>query len=1081
MSRAATLALLLLLLPSVAKAAPPDLISDSFLQGVSGESFGHAMATAGDVNGDGYSDVLVGAPTAGSLNWGTVYLFYGNGDGIDETAAWSFNGGVVAQCGFSVAPAGDTNGDGFGDFLVGAPYGGLGEGGEGLVYLFAGSASGPSLLNTFQVNDNGAHFGYSVSWAGDVNGDGYDDIMAGAPDWGGFGSPFYIPVQGLARVYHGGPNGPDDTADWSLSGGQTASSFGFSVAGLGDVNGDGYADVMVGAPHWDPGIIDTNNGKVYCYLGSATGLATSPTWEAVGAGGGDLFGSWVAGGADINGDGYNDALIGAPDYTTIGGAFYWTLGSAGGLLSTNRVSPAQIDFGQNLSMMGDFNGDGFADVIVGGDANYANIYEGSPNGLLFSASAGGQIASYGEVVACAGDVDGDGTSDFLINHPDAPGGGIVRLYLGGRQVPGSVVPEQEVMGSAPGESFGAAVASAGDVNGDGLDDFIAGSPTVGGSDEGRVSVYHGTVAGLFFPDWVSNGTTPGGSLGEAVASAGDVDGDGYADIVVGEPGADKIHVYMGSASGLSASPDWTFQDDEAGSRLGASVDGAGDINGDGYADIVAGAPLYDGDYVEQGRVRVFMGSAQGMTNSGFRIYNFQSGGYFGASVAGIGDGDGDGFDDVAIGTPGYTLTEVDQGSAFVFFGASNTMTGPWASTGGAAAGDANGSSIAAAGDVNGDGFADFVVGAPLADQGGTADVGTARIYFGSDVGVPFLTSRTIPAPAIWPNRQWGRSVSSAGDLASLGKTMVAIGNVNNLGGAQLGLVEVTSSSYAHIGYLNSGANGTNLAVAVAGDLDGDGLPEIAMGTPLGNGTNGGFAIFSPHMDLGPNIRSIKPRLTDMGGDPVALRGLTQPNGLRIEMKGWLPTGRTRLRLESQMAQHLDPYGSVEAGSWVNSGSPVNQGVALSENVPTSLIDGQRYRWRLRVASQNPFVPHGRWITDTPNSDSLYGFRVDVVTAIAEVPSSFRAQSRMLAPYPNPFNPTTNLQFELEVPHGVSLRIVNLAGRVVRTLHRGPLEAGEHRMQWDGQDDAGRSVASGSYIAVLEVGQDRETRKLVLVK
>jgi hypothetical protein len=128
------------------------------------------------------------------------------------------NGETSGQLGFSLAPAGDVNGDGLDDVACGAPLWDNGETNEGGVFLYYGRADGdldgPVIL---EMNDEDAWFGRSVSWAGDVNGDGYDEVPAGAPRWGGFGTPFYVPVQGAARMYYGAAGTP--TTFWSRSGG----------------------------------------------------------------------------------------------------------------------------------------------------------------------------------------------------------------------------------------------------------------------------------------------------------------------------------------------------------------------------------------------------------------------------------------------------------------------------------------------------------------------------------------------------------------------------------------------------------------------------------------------------------------------------------------------------------------------------------------------------------------------------------------------------------------------------------------------------------------------------------------------
>ena len=228
-------------------------VADALLESNQRDSFfGMRVAGAGDVNGDGYSDVLVGAHAYDNQQGlsGTVFVYHGGAGGVNTTAAILLKGygnmtGNMTGFGRSVAGAGDVNGDGYSDVLVGVvDYGELTDLGAVLVYHGGAGGVNPTAA-TLLINQTGVEFGFSIAGAGDVNGDGYSDVLVGAHH-------YPKSVAGISRgatfVYHGGANGVNPTAVTLLQGNQVEAYFGISVAGAGDVNGDGYSDVLVGAP-----------------------------------------------------------------------------------------------------------------------------------------------------------------------------------------------------------------------------------------------------------------------------------------------------------------------------------------------------------------------------------------------------------------------------------------------------------------------------------------------------------------------------------------------------------------------------------------------------------------------------------------------------------------------------------------------------------------------------------------------------------------------------------------------------------------------------------------------------------------
>jgi hypothetical protein len=309
----------------------------------SGGSFGQSVASAGDVNGDGYADVIIGAPGA-TMFTGKAYVYFGGpvgATGAMLTLGHSLLGsaGTYTEFGASVASAGDVNGDGFPDLLVGA-YEAASDNGQ--AYLYMGGVSFPGTPVTLTGPVANGFFGRSVAGAGDVNGDGYAEVVVGA--YGGTN------FTGAAYVYSGSSTGLK-TTPLTLASPGSESQYGLSVASAGDVNGDGYGDVVVGADG-----ANSEQGGVYVYLGSSMGLATapaaSPDSAPVGAYADGYFGSSVASAGNVTCGTYSSLIVGAPGALNLVGAAYLFLGGSSGL-SYNQASRFNApdgggDFGETV-------------------------------------------------------------------------------------------------------------------------------------------------------------------------------------------------------------------------------------------------------------------------------------------------------------------------------------------------------------------------------------------------------------------------------------------------------------------------------------------------------------------------------------------------------------------------------------------------------------------------------------------------------------------------------------------------------------------------------------------------------------
>ncbi|NUM45746.1 MAG: FG-GAP repeat protein, partial [Anaerolineales bacterium] len=683
-----------------------------------GAWFGYALAPAGDVNGDGEADLLVGAPRFGQDNeftggegWesendlGRVYLFHGSGSGLSATANWTQTGDQAnAQFGFAVGAAGDVNGDGFADVVVGAPLYNvtqtLGESDEGKVILYLGGTTSVYSSKLFEGEQVGAQFGYAVNTGGDVNGDGYADILVGAPYY----NDMYTD-EGKAFLYYGKSASDSPlAADWTAGGGQNVAQFGRTVAPAGDVNGDGFADIVLGMSLYDY-ISQTDAGRTVVYFGGADNLSATPGWTTESDQGAAQAGFAVSTAGDLNGDGFADLAIGIPYFdggNTNEGRVVVYKGSASGWGSTPawtlEIDRNNAHFGYTVSSAGDIDGNGYDDLVIGAP-NYSTgkgrfyVYYWDAEGVASSVWLEGSQAGarFGQAVSTAGDVNGDGFGDLLVGAPFYDGsfsdGGKVFLYLGSENglIP---TPFWTAQGQVPGGMFGDAVGTAGDVRADGFSDLIIGAwkgenpgnaEATSTDDNGVAYVYYGSASGPGATyAWLAEGEDFFDYFGKAVGTAGDVNGDGFADVVVGAPNAENgennegiAYVYYGSAAGLSPTPNWTTESGQAEAQFGTAVRTAGDLNGDGYADLVVGAPLYNGTQTDEGAVFVYDGSAQGLgTVPAWTITSGQANAKMGYTAGTVGDGNGDGYADLVAGAPLYesTTNTTDEGRAFVYYG-----------------------------------------------------------------------------------------------------------------------------------------------------------------------------------------------------------------------------------------------------------------------------------------------------------------------------------------------------------------------------------------------------------------------------
>ncbi|MFI5316756.1 MAG: FG-GAP-like repeat-containing protein [Myxococcota bacterium] len=994
---------------------------------VSSALLGASVATAGDVNADGYSDVIVGSP--GELGGeGKAYLYLGGPGGLSTTAVWTGQGSSASDhFGASVAAAGDVNGDGFADVVIGAPGA---NAGSGYITVYQGSATGQlqspvtiagtSCFTTFVANSN---FGASVATAGDVDKDGFDDVIAGEP-----GLTIDMNRSGFVCIFRGSATGVSASSKWTI-GPQVSISqtqptdiiqsfaFGQSVSTAGDVNGDGFADLIIGAPaaHTVASVAHAV-GAAHVFLGSASGPQVPAVWIQTGD---DLssFGGAVANAGDLNGDGFADVIVGAPDDSTAGsgaGAVFIFHGSASGVSVAGANcylssvpsqycefgASASARFGASVATAGDLNGDGYADAVLGmpgwsnplGGIGAVEFLYGRADGNYVLAVSeqlmSSEPAAMGNAVATAGDTDGDGFSEVIVGVAGHSNGqtneGLASVYRGSGNPPQTSTGWNFTLANAARAGDSIAMA---DVNGDGRADIIIGAPLFDGgqTDEGAVFVFDTPQSVLFSapPPTTSTairsyfGSVASEQFGQSVANAGDVNNDGFEDLIVGAPGISHAYLYDGSASGLPATPTQDLAGPNAASRFGQSVAGAGDVNGDGLADVVIGAPLDEttGALADEGIVRLYLGGGGGLLPSTWSAHSGQAGAQLGAAVAGVGDVNRDGYSDVLVGAPGLTVSlggifSLDVGLAELFRGKPGGLeTAPvWSLSGGGslAAHTTVGANLGYLGDFNADGFSDFWIGSTGAGRGTVSGI---LIYSGQASGVPvFFTN-------------FAGLTAAGGDVNGDGYSDVIVGDSGALtASAYAGPLLASTPIWTVTGPANSEFGGR----IATGDVNGDGVSDVLVAAPAFDNTStdagrvslylGNLGVFDDGLPInaaqvdGSCFLCIIRRISPLG------RPTTSPQAFFLEATVRSPAGTAR---KMRFQWELKPLGSVFDGlsgtgqtgpfALAAPGGVNSAGLALPTTTPQ--------HWRMRFTNSNPFFPHSRWVSlaeNGPNESDLRG-------------------------------------------------------------------------------------------------------------
>jgi hypothetical protein len=1037
---AALLVLLVLLLVSLpAPAQTLDVVGraekisrfDGPLSGSSG--FGSSAARVGDLDGDGVEDVVVGASV--QLGRGAVYVLFLREDGTvkafqevsDQVGAPdTFALDDFDYFGSSVASLGDVDGDGVADVLVGTPGDSDGQYQAGAAYVLflngpASEAPGTAramqkISNTegtpggFFLDDN-TSFGTGAAGVGDLDGDGVPDAVVGASrdDGTDFGSTrgavyvLFLRADGTVRAFRKLSQGLGLPPSFTLA---DDAFFGSSVASVGDFDGDGVTDLAVGAM-WD----DDVYGAVYLLALRPDGTARvvqkishdEGTPEGLDTGFGNLFGSSVTALGDLDGDGVSELLVGAQqddDAVTDRGAVYVLFLRADGTVRGTRkldaagglVPGLALDnddrFGSGLAFLGDLDGDGLPEALVG----------------------------------APGDDDGHnnaGAAYVLSLRPDGSAAASQKIsdFAGGLPTSGALV-------FGNGADFGSSLARVGDLDGDGLPELAVGAPDETFARglvyllfldaDGRLRTHRALGEGHGTPDAFA--LDPQDHFGTSVAALGDLDGDGVSELLVGaqqddDAGTDRGAVYVlflradGTAravqkiSDAEGTPDGFELDDF--DYFGSSVAGAGDLDGDGVPDAVVGARLDDdgGGFTNAttGAAYVLFLRADGTARAVQKIsdtegtpeaFNLDAFEAFGTSLDTFGDLDGDGIPDLVVGANGaaYLLFLRGDGTVRAFTRiAEGEASVPESFA--LDSGNAFGSAVAVLGDLDGDTVPDLLVGDEN-DDDGSFNRGAAYVMY------------LLPNGYVKDVRKASQTEGTPDGFA--------IGSSARFGRAAAGL----------------------------GDLDGDGVPDVAVGAPFDGHGAAHMLFLSRDVTL-----------------PVEMAAFTATASGASAVLAWQTASETR-----NAGFAVERRGPGTGGAWAE--------VAFVEGAGTT-VEAQAYRYVARGLAPGTHAFRLRQ-TDLDGATTPSEAREVAVALGAPYAVSI---------YPNPFATAASIDLTVREAQQVAVAVYDALGRRVATLFDGRLAAG----QAQALRLPGAGLASGVYLVRVEGETFTATRRLALVR
>ncbi len=795
-----------------------------------------STVSSGDINNDGFGDIIIGARVANK-----TYVIFGKASAwastlalssLNGTTGFRLTGTVGGQT--NALSIGDINGDGYDDVLIGDDYVSNAKGYTYTVFGKAGAWAASTALSSldgttgFVVTGTTDYDRAMAVSSGDINNDGFDDLIVGAS------GTYYAPnPNGLAYVVFGKASGwAASTALSSLNGttgfrldGVAANDAAGEFTASGDVNGDGFDDIVISGRNADNGGVDS--GATYVVFGKAGAWSATSSLSTLNGTTGfrldgsiavDRTSSSIAVG-DMNGDNYADILIGASEasYNNITNA-----GSVYGVYGRPSSDPIPLTSGANdlntlcecpgtpptenafrldgvaandragySTTIGDINGDGFGDAIIGAynagfatAAGYTYVVFGSSTGINWHPDSlstlngttgfrldGVSSWEYSGFAVSSGDINNDGYDDVIIGAPGATGSAGYTYVVFGKAGAWAASTDLSTLNGTTGFKLNGNAAdytsnalSSGDINRDGFDDVIIGSASSGGG-VGYTYVVFGKAGAWAATTALSalNGTTgfrlDGATAGDFSAtsvSSGDINNDGYNDVIVGasdgNSAAGYTYVVFGKSgawaastalSSLNGTTGFRLDGVNAGDHVGVTV-ASGNINGDAYDDVIVGANGTDALGVSGGSTYVVFGKAGAWAAStvlnttnldGTTGFRFDGWGESRGPLGKGGDVNGDGFDELINTT--YMGEQI-----FVVFGKASG----WAATqniysingtngfrlDASTNGDHAGFSVAF-GDMTGDYYADLLIGAESASYNSLANSGSVYGVYGKSI------------------------------------------------------------------------------------------------------------------------------------------------------------------------------------------------------------------------------------------------------------------------------------------------------------------------------------------------------------
>ncbi|MFK7898564.1 MAG: DUF4215 domain-containing protein [Myxococcota bacterium] len=972
-----------------------------------GDELGASAAGLGDLDGDGIADLALGArfDDDGAVDAGAVYVLFLNADGTikSEQKVSATSGGFAGQLnagdefGSALAALGDLDGDGVTELAVGAERDDDGILDRGALWILFLDRDGTvkrhekisSAFGTLRPDlSDGDRFG-AVSRVGDLDGDGTTEVVVGAPGdaTGGAGI-------GAVWVLYLLPDGTvhDLQKIDSASGGFTGSllagdALGTSTAGLGDLDDDGVPDIAVGAVSDVDG--GPGRGAVWILFMNNDGTVKAHQKISSTEGGfvgvlqdGDGFGADLASVGDLDGDGIEDLVVGAKgdDEGGVDRGALWTLflNADGTVKAHQKVADALGGFAAGaladgdglggLAALGDLDGDGTTELVataVGDDDG------GSDRGAAYVLFSDGAAESCGNaIVGPVEECDDGGTADFdgctaSCEREDsieffgaAVSPGLVSVTLDGQIVDVALVagdtPDQiaalltsAINDDATLQVQGVTAQQVGPrvfTNGTFTNALTAETGNFASFDPGqsraesKISTLEGSFTGVLEDD---------DRFGNAVAAIGDLDGDGNADLAIGEmfdgemgPERGAIWVLFMEADG-SVRAQQKINDSVGGfsggladgDRFGSGIAALGDLDGDGLSDLAVGAREDDDGGAGRGAVWILFMNADGTVRANQKISNTAGGftgvlgnfDFFGVSVASLGDVDGDGVVDLAVGAFNDDDGASQSGAVWTLFlnadgtvkaqqKISNTEGGFGGSIG---ENDFFGGAIACLGDVDGDGVSDLVVGSARDDDGGDARGAIWVLFLNAD-GTVKAEQKISDTEGGFLGQlddedNFGTSAAAIGDLDGDGVVDVLVGaRADDDGGSQTGgawtlflNADGTVKTYQKISDVQGGFAGEidrndsfGEATAGLGDLDGDGRTEIAI-TAIEDDDGG--------MDRGAVwVLSLEGATTAVCGDGTMFFPETCDDGDQVSGDGCFST--------CQLEDELEIAGVAEGGS-----------------------------------------------------------------------------------------------------------------------------------------------------------------------